>query len=79
MTEELKSCNPGFKIWRNPSTVDEPVTYLGEYFPPDGSFYFTDKDLRGLGFGPGKYTVLAPEGHYSTKLFSKWQKVTVPE
>lgn len=66
-----------YKIWKNPSKSDEPVSFLGDYRPPEGQFYFTVKDLRELGFGPGKYTILAPEGSRH-ELFSKWQDVAVP-
>jgi hypothetical protein len=77
MTEELREALGDFKIWKNPSACQEPVAYLGQYRPPNGQFFFTAKDLRDLGFGPGEYTVLAAE-EVRPKLFSKWQKVMVP-
>jgi hypothetical protein len=77
MTEELRKALGDFKIWKNPSKRGEPVAYLGPYRPPNGRFCFSPKDLEELGFGPGEYTVLAPEGSLRPGLFSKWQKVTV--
>ena len=77
MPEGSAEVNNAYKIWKNPSKSDESVSFLGDYCPPTGQFYFTAKDLRELGFGPGNYTVLAPEGSRH-KLFSKWQKVTIP-
>ncbi len=79
MTEELSEALGDFKIWKNPSNSGEAVAYLGPYRPPNGQFCFAPKDLQELGFGPGDYTVLAPEGSHRQGLFSKWQKVTVPE
>ncbi|MGI0135374.1 MAG: hypothetical protein ACREBW_10515 [Candidatus Micrarchaeaceae archaeon] len=79
MTEELKESLGAYKIWKNPSKHDESIVYLGEFRPPNGQFHFGPKDLRNLGFGSGNYTVLAPEGDGYPKLFSRWQKVTVPK
>jgi hypothetical protein len=79
MTEELREALGGYKIWKNPSKRGESVAYLGQYRPPNGQLFFFPKDLRELGFGPGDYTVLAPEESRFPKLFSKWQKVTVHE
>lgn len=79
MNEELRKALGGFKIWKNPSNREEPVVYLGPYRPPNGRVCFTPGDLQELGFGPGEYTVLAPEGSPCQGLFSKWQKVTVPK
>jgi hypothetical protein len=79
MTEELRVALGDFKIWKNPSKSGEAVAYLGPYRPPKGRFFFTPEDLQELGFCPGDYTVLAPEGFRRPKLFSKWQKVTVTE
>jgi hypothetical protein len=79
MTEELRKALGDYKIWKNPSKRDESVTYLGQYRPPNGQFFFFPRDLQELGFGPGDYTVLAPEESPRPKLFSKWQKVTIPE
>jgi len=79
MAEELREVLGDYKIWKNPSKSGEAVAYLGPYRPPIGQFFFTPKDLQDLGFGPGDYTVLAPEETRRQGLFSKWQKVTVPE
>jgi hypothetical protein len=79
MTEELRETLGDYKIWKNPCKRGEAVAYLGPYRPPNGQFFFTSKDLWELGFGPGDYTVLAPEESRRPKLFSKWQKVTVPK
>jgi len=79
MTEELKEALGDFKIWKNPSKSGEPVSYLGPHRPPDGQIFFAPRDLQELGFGPGDYTVLVPEESRRSRLFSKWQKVTVPE
>lgn len=79
MAEEMGTEQKGFKIWRNPSKPGEPVVYLGSYDPPRGNFCFTTEDLLDLGFGPGHYTVRLPDDRPYAKLFSKWQKVTVPK
>jgi hypothetical protein len=78
MTEELREALGGFKIWRCPSSGEEPVAYMGQFRPPHGQFFITAKDLRDLGFAPGEYTVLVPE-EFRLKFSSKWQKITVPE
>ena len=77
MAEGVGETQEPYKIWKNPSRSHEPVSFLGDYRPPKGQFYFTARDLRELGFGPGEYTVLAPEGSRH-RLFSKRQVVTVP-
>jgi hypothetical protein len=79
MTEELKEALGNYKIWKNPSKNGESPAYLGQYRPPNGQFFFFPTDLQELGFGPGDYTVLAPDESTFPKLFSKWQKVTIPE
>jgi hypothetical protein len=79
MPEELSEALGDFKIWKNPSERGQPVAYLGAYRPPNGQFFFSSEDLQELGFGPGDYTVLAPDGSSRPKLFSKWQAVTVPK
>jgi hypothetical protein len=79
MTEELRETLKDYKIWKNPPKSGEAVAYLGAYRPPNRQDCFAPKDLQELGFGPGDYTVLAPEGSCRPRLFSKWQKVTVPE
>jgi|HubBroStandDraft_6_1064221.scaffolds.fasta_scaffold01228_9 hypothetical protein len=77
MTKGLGETQAAYKIWKNSSSSEESVSFLGDYHPPKGQFFFTAKDLRALGFGPGEYTVLAPEGSRH-EIFSKWQTVTVP-
>ena len=77
MSEGISEAQSGYKIWKNPAGSGEPVSFLGEYLPPNGRYFFTAKDLRELGFGPGDYTVLATSSSQRPKLFSKWQKVTV--
>jgi hypothetical protein len=67
-----------FKIWRNPAMKGEPVTYMGDFYPPDGRVFFTPNDLQELGFGPGTYTVLCPERRRFARSFTKWQTVVVP-
>lgn len=78
MTEKLREAVGGYKIWKNPSGRREPVIYLGQYSPPNGQYLFFPNDLRELGFGPGDYTVMAPEGSSHLKLFPKWHTVKVP-
>jgi hypothetical protein len=78
MAEELRESKCEYKIWKNPSKDCESLSFLGSYAPPEGQFHFTSRDLRDLGFGPGDYTVLAPEGCQHPELFSRWQKVTIP-
>ncbi len=65
------------KIWRNPASADEPVAYLGDYYPPSGRPFFVAGDLVELGFGPGAYTILAPGRQRFSKLTSKWQTIEV--
>jgi hypothetical protein len=79
MTEEVAETVEGYKIWKNPANREQSVEYLGEACPPNGQFYFTARDLKELGFGPGHYTIRAPEGEKRHPLFSKWQNVSVPE
>lgn len=45
MTEELRKKQGGFKLSRNPPNPNDPIVYLGEYLPPDGSFFFTSKPI----------------------------------
>jgi len=78
MGEELRDLRKGWKIWKNPASVQDGPVYLGEFYPPEGRFYFTGRDLRELGLGPGNYTVLAPEAFHNSDLFSRWQKVSIP-
>jgi hypothetical protein len=79
MTEELSKLRKGWKVWKNPKGPGEPVEYLGEFYPPESRFCLTGGHLRELGFGPGEYTVLAPEGFSRSDLFVRWQKVCIPE
>jgi hypothetical protein len=79
MAEELRTEQRGFKVWRNPPGPEEPIRYLGEFFPPEGQPFLTGGDLRELGFGPGRYTVLAPSDAPRSNFFSKWQAVVIPE
>jgi hypothetical protein len=69
----------GFKVWRNPEGGKEPIVYLGEFYPPKGQAFLTGRDIRQLGLGPGRYTVLAPPNAPHSGLFSKWQAVVIPE
>jgi len=69
----------GFKIWRNPSAPGGTTAYMGEFYPPNGQFFFFGDDLRNLGFQPGKYTVLAPKSHPYYGFFARWQTVEVAE
>ena len=77
MTESVSEDVKGYKIWRNPSRLGDHPAYMGEFYPPNGQFFFFEHDLRNLGFGPGKYTVLAPEGHRYYGFFARWQTVEV--
>jgi hypothetical protein len=79
MAEEVTEVVKGYKIWKNPAKRGDPVEYLGEVRPPAGRFYFTARDLEELGFGPGRYTIRAPENAVRPLLFSKWQNVLIPE
>ena len=78
MTEQLRTLSEGWKVWRNPTQPEEGPIYLGEVFPPDGRWCLTGADLRELGFGPGEYTVLAPEQSPHNDLFARWQSITMP-
>ena len=79
MTEPLTENAKGFKIWKNPSTPGGPPAYMGEFYPPNGQFFFFGHDLRNLGFLPGKYSVLAPKSHSYYGFFARWQTVEVAE
>lgn len=76
MSEAESNRGEPFKIWRNPDSADAPITYMGEFYPPDGCPVFFPSDLTELGFPPGEYTVLVPTSR-RRQLFSKWQKVRV--
>lgn len=79
MAEKLRTEQKGFKVWRNPPSAKEPIAYLGEFYPPKGRGFLTGSDLRQLGLGPGRYTVLAPPNAPRSGLFSKWQAVVIPQ
>ena len=79
MSEEPEHRPQSHKIWRNPAAHGQPVVYLGEYSPPKGCPLFVAQDLKDLGFGPGDYTILAPNGRRCSKLLPKWQKLSVPD
>jgi hypothetical protein len=79
MAEELRQGSTGYKIWRNPTVPGESPVYLGEFYPPEGQFFFTGGDLRDLGLGPGTYSVLAPDGSPHSDFLKRWQRVVVPE
>jgi len=65
-----------FKIWRNPDSADDPIGYMGDFYPPNGRPVFVPSDLAELGFPPGEYTVRIPESR-RRRLFPKWQKLRV--
>ena len=79
MTEEVENRPKPYKIWRNPDTPGQAVTYLGDYYPPTGRPLFVAQDLKDLGLGPGEYTILAPGGRRFAKLLPKWQKLSVSD
>lgn len=77
MTEPLRTEQLGFKVWRNPDELKEPIKYIGEFHPPAGQGYLSGQDLAVLGLAPGRYTILAPVTATYAGLFSKWQTVVV--
>ena len=80
MTEQLREELKGFKVWLNPRARSVAgARYLGEFHPPQGQFFFLPKDLKALGLGPGKYSVLAPDSSPYRVRFERWQTVEVPE
>ena len=79
MTEPLGKKAKGYKIWKNPNGPGEPPIYQGEFYPPAGQFFFFGKDLRQLGMGRGRYTVLAPQSAPYSDFFHRWQTVVVTE
>ena len=79
MTGEFRKEQKGFKIWKNPVEPGGVIRYLGEFYPRAGQSFFFPKDLSGLGLGPGRYSVLAPESGLYLKLLKRWQTVVVPE
>lgn len=78
LAESFWKQHKGFKIWKNPLEGEPSVTYMGEFYPPDGQFNFFWTDLVALGFGPGRYTILAPPVGPYESLLNKWQTVVVP-
>jgi hypothetical protein len=79
MTEKLRTEQKGFKVWKNPQKARDPIVYLGEFYPPKGQAFLTGSDLRQLGLGPGRYTVLAPLNAPHSGLLSKWHAVVIPK
>ena len=67
-----------FKIWKNPSSADEPIVYLGEFSPPDGQICLFATDLVNLGFSPGGYTVLVPGTLRALHVLPAWQRIDLP-
>jgi hypothetical protein len=78
VTEQVSKLSKGWKVWKNPAHAKEGPTYLGEVFAPEGRYCLTGADLRELGFGPGEYSILAPEQFTHSDLFARWQSVTLP-
>jgi hypothetical protein len=78
MTEELSKPSKPFKIWKNPTHKGEPIIYLGEFYPPSGNVLMLAEDLEALGFGPGHYTVRAPEDAPHSDLFAPFRGVRLP-
>jgi hypothetical protein len=77
MTEKLRQQTEGYKIWRQPASPEDPVVYMGEFYPPSEQAHFIQRDLENLGFPPGKYTVLIPAAVRKRYAVEKWQCVTV--
>ena len=76
-TEEPQPRYGPYKIWRNPASRQEPLDYMGEYYPPAGRTVLVVQDLVELGFAPGEYTLRAPDSRKFSKLIPKWQKLRV--
>jgi hypothetical protein len=66
-----------YKIWRNPASREDRITYIGEYYPPKGRPVFVAQDLVELGLPPGDYTLRAPDSRKAPALIPKWQKLRV--
>jgi len=79
MSEKTGHMPKAHKIWRNPGSHGQPVTYLGECYPPMGRPIFVAQDLKDMGFGPGEYTILAPRSARFSRLLPKWQKLSVSD
>jgi hypothetical protein len=79
MAEQESERREGYKVWKQAVTPDEPIQYLGEFYPPPQQAFFTNQDLRDLGFPPGQYTVLIPASVRAHYAVDKWQSVTVGE
>ena len=76
-TDKVQERSAPYKIWKNPSNSDEPIKYLGDFYPPHDRPFFVAQDLLDLGFGPGKYTVRAPDDRRLVRLIPKWHSVSV--
>lgn len=79
MAEELRTEQRGYKIWRHPLVGERQIAYLGEFYPPSPQFFFLAGDLKAIGFGPGRYSILAPEVGPYRALLKRWQSVVVEE
>ncbi|PWT79042.1 MAG: hypothetical protein C5B58_14385 [Acidobacteria bacterium] len=77
MTDETQVRYGPYKIWRNPASRQDSIAYLGEYYPPAGRIFLVALDLLELGFGPGEYTLRAPEQRKFPTLVPKWQRLKV--
>jgi hypothetical protein len=78
MAEKLKTEQKGFNVWKNPGSSNEPIRFMGEVYPPNDQGFLTGSDLRELGLGPGRYSVLAPPEAPHSNFFQKWQSVVIP-
>ena len=67
-----------FKVWKNPSSADEAIVYLGEFSPPDGQICLFATDLVSLGLSSGGYTVLVPDTLRALHVLPAWQRIDVP-
>jgi hypothetical protein len=76
-TEEVRERSAPYKIWKNPNCPGDPIRYLGDFYLPDGRPIFSAQDLVELGFGPGEYTVRAPDNRPFARLLPKWHTVLV--
>ena len=79
MTEKLKTEQAAYKIWKHPIGNETSIAYLGEFYPPTNQIAFLPNDLRELGFGPGRYSILAPLKGPFKRLLSRWQMLVIQE
>jgi hypothetical protein len=79
MAEELKKASKPYKIWKNPARKGDPIEYLGDFYPPSGNIIMLAEDLKALGFGPGHYTVRAPDDAPHSDFFAAFRSVRIPE